>query len=119
MKDKISILNFIDSFSNIKKSFLEGKCFWFSYILKELFNGEIYYSQIDNHFVCKIDDIFYDASGIVDLKNYNGFIPFSDYINIEPSDSIRLYKNCILFEPGDNVCKSDAILFLNKISKGE
>ena len=117
MKDRISILNFIESFRESKQEFLNGKCFWFSYMLKELFGGTIYYSQVDNHFACKIDDTFYDASGIIDLKLYNGFIPFSDHINLDIEDSIRIYRDCILFEPL-NACRGDAILFLTKF-KGE
>ncbi len=117
MKDDqyCDIEKFISRFKSMKYQFLNGKCFWFAFILKTLFNGEIWYSQIDNHFVCKIDNNFYDITGIVDFNKYKELKSFKEYIKDEPLDSIRLYRDCIVYIDDNTLKLSDAILFFNKI----
>jgi hypothetical protein len=46
-----------------------GNCYYFALILSNRFNGIIYYDVIDGHFICKIDNNYYDYFGIVDINN--------------------------------------------------
>jgi hypothetical protein len=46
-----------------------GNCYYFALILSSRFNGIIYYDVIDGHFICKIDNNYYDYFGIVDINN--------------------------------------------------
>lgn len=46
-----------------------GNCYYFALILSNRFNGVIYYDVIDGHFICKIDNNYYDYFGIVDINN--------------------------------------------------
>lgn len=53
-----------DSDSRMQKIFLEGSCFRLYCILKTIYpNAEPYYSQVDGHWVTKIDGSFYDING--------------------------------------------------------
>ena len=120
MNTEENILNFINKFKHVKYEFLNGKCFWFSYILKTLFSGQIYYSQIDNHFICNIDDKYYDASGEVSINRYKDLTYFDEYRKSDPFDSYRIFRDCILFD--DNITQeplSDSIIFYNKIFGGK
>lgn len=44
-----------------------GNCYYFAIILKERFNGTVYYDPIEGHFLCEINSNFYDYTGKVDL----------------------------------------------------
>lgn len=65
--DKIT--DFINRrFHNAKQSdanWLNGNCYYFALILKDRFNGEIYYDVINGHFLTLINNTLYDATGIV------------------------------------------------------
>ena len=114
--NKISdIISFISQFKSMKYNFLNGKCFWFAFILKNLFDGEIWYSQIDNHFVCKIDKYFYDINGQIDFNEYENLQYFKKYIENNPLDSIRLYRDCIAYITDKDLTLGEALLFFNKI----
>ena len=41
----------------------EDNCFFFSLILRERFEGKIYYDVVNNYFITKIGDKFYDYNG--------------------------------------------------------
>jgi hypothetical protein len=56
------VLQFIKRFNDDK--WLTGNCYYFAIILKERFNGIIYYDVINSHFITLIDNIFYDFNGI-------------------------------------------------------
>lgn len=65
------VLKFINSrFPNARSSdanWLTGNCYYFAVILKDRFSTKeptIYYDVIHGHFLTKIDDKLYDASGI-------------------------------------------------------
>ena len=65
MKEKV--LKFINNYKHISKKEIEyafnnGNCYWFAHILHTVFNGEIYYLPIENHFICKIEDEYYDLT---------------------------------------------------------
>ena len=64
-----TVLAFIDKFKELYKEqlediFVDGWCYYFAVILKARFAGRIYYLPIENHFVCKIGELFYDVKGI-------------------------------------------------------
>ena len=57
------ILDFIKRRFKTDCNWLNGNCYYFALILKEHFNGEIYYLPIGNHFICRIDKDYYDITG--------------------------------------------------------
>lgn len=59
------VLDFIKGFESAKQLFLYGYCYWFAVILSQRFDGEIWYLPIPNHFICKINNRFYDVEGEV------------------------------------------------------
>lgn len=104
MKDKV--LHFINGYKkidvkNIEYAFNHGNCYWFAFILHTMFQGEIYYLPIENHFICKIGDDFYDINGLVDESlNYrmDQCYSWEEWQKIEPTDSSRVIKYCITYE---------------------
>lgn len=79
----------------VKEVFTHGGCYWFAYILKERFNGQIWYLPIDNHFITLIDNLFYDANGQYSLENNKCIYNWEHYKIIEPLESERIEKYCI------------------------
>lgn len=65
METEAQILRFINLFGDTREVFLNGMCYWFAYILQARFGGETFYDQLDGHFVQKIAERLYDASGDV------------------------------------------------------
>lgn len=66
---KDEIIKFIRKRFPLNCDWLTGNCYYFAVILKERFceyNPEIYYDVCKGHFVCKIEDSFYDWFGIVE-----------------------------------------------------
>lgn len=61
------VLEFIKRrFSNTENAnWLNGNCYYFAIILRERFDGEIYYDVINGHFLTLIKDKLYDYSGVV------------------------------------------------------
>lgn len=50
---------------NSDSNWTNGNCYYFSLILKDRFNGTVYYDIIHGHFLTLINDAFFDATGIV------------------------------------------------------
>ena len=104
MKEKV--LKFINNYKHISKkeieyAFTNGNCYWFAYILHTVFNGKIYYLPIEGHFICKIENEFYDIKGCIDDSfNYTMDVLYdwNEYCKIEPLDSERVAKYCIYYE---------------------
>lgn len=98
------VLKFINDFkkqhpAEIEDTFLHGYCYWFAMILNSRFgviNTEIYYLPIQNHFITKIKDKFYDITGevIPDEKPYLWCI----YAMTDMSECKRIIRDCILKE---------------------
>lgn len=87
--------DFIFQFEESQGMFLNGMCYYFALILRERFGGEICYAPIDNHFIARIDGRLYDASGdVTDL--YTVYVPWDEYIDIDPIHADRIIKSCIL-----------------------
>lgn len=57
------ILKFIKGFKEVKDFFLYGYCYWFAKILEDHFGGIICYLPVQNHFVTRIKNVYYDANG--------------------------------------------------------
>jgi hypothetical protein len=64
-----NVIEFINRRFKSDCKWKNGNCYYFALILKDRFNGEIYYDVIDGHFVCKIEDKYYDWEGIYETTN--------------------------------------------------
>ena len=92
------ILKFIDGFKSARQLFLFGHCFWFAAILSIRFVGTIYYLPIMNHFVTKIGDDYYDASGVVVIPEEESVIKWAEIDEYDSIEAERIRKDCILME---------------------
>ena len=91
------VVRFIQGFGDeCRKTFVNGYCYWFAMILSIRFGGEIYYLPIENHFVTKIDDYYYDANGIAEFSE----TPYrwSVYMDFDPYETQRIIRDCVLKE---------------------
>ena len=55
---------------------------------------EIYYLPIENHFITKIDNMYYDINGIYQLREQAYLWP-EEYKNFDFLDFQRVYQQCI------------------------
>lgn len=87
------VLDFIKGFDSVKDFFLFGYCYWFARILEERFFGVICYLPIKNHFIVRIHNEYYDASGKVkpDEKVYT----WATYQYKYPSECRSIVRGCI------------------------
>lgn len=108
-KDKRTVLeneikDFIKNFSKYpdsKEMFLCGCCYWFAYILKGRFpKGEIWYDEIDNHFMLYYIGKIWDIRGDI-----TGLYPYATpWDKFEEYDSLlyeRIVRDCIRKEKCD------------------
>ena len=65
--DKI-ISDLASRLNNSVTYFLHGGCYIFAKQLRDTIGGDLFYLLDDYHFVVKVDDKFYDASGNVTKK---------------------------------------------------
>lgn len=98
---KGEVLEFIEKFKFhepkiIEYLFMNGNCYYFAVILKDKFNGEIYYLPIANHFVCKIDNDFYDITGFCSI-NEKPYL-WDTFEKIESTHKERIVRDCIDFK---------------------
>ena len=89
-----TILNFIKQFESAKHMFLNGKCYWFAVILRERFNGKLYYNPIMNHWACLINNELYDVTGMIVNTCYE---PWPDCVADDTLLYHRLINQCIEF----------------------
>ena len=93
------INKFIKAFNSygeqVIKCFTESNCYWFAYILKSQFNGDIVYNPIIHHFACKIDEHIYDITGDCTEEYHVGWVDWFEYLQIDPVHSKRLIQCCI------------------------
>ena len=66
----------------------------FARALAEYFNGEIYYLPIENHFITKIGDEFYDIRGLLSGLLETP-IQWSSYKTIDCLEWHRIMRDCI------------------------
>ena len=108
MKEKV--LKFINSYKStsnhkdtrekIEIAFTNGNCYWFAFILHTVFDGEIYYLPIEGHFICKIEDEYYDIKGYIDDSfNYrmDALYSWKEYCEMEPLNAARVSRDCIYY----------------------
>ena len=97
MKDEVE--SFIQEFkklhsAELEDSFLNGNCYWFAYILKSRFGtGSIIYCQIDNHFLYKLSESYYDIRGKVHPPQ--DATDWIQYMIDEPLDASRVLRDCV------------------------
>ena len=95
---KESVLAFIEKFKKLyteelEDIFSDGWCYYFAVILLARFGGRIYYLPVENHFVCKIGNLFYDIKGIVVPDEA---IPWDEYANDDIIHARRIIRDCIM-----------------------
>lgn len=89
------ILDFIHRRFSQDNNWVSGNCFYFACILCIRFpTGEIWYDEINNHFVCKINNTFYDWKGIYNPE-YE-LVKWEDYRKIDALHFNRIIRDCIL-----------------------
>lgn len=89
------IIRWISNFKDAKKTFTEGCCYWFAYILQQRYGGEIWYDNIIGHFVCKIEGTYYDVTGVYEPENIDWLESWSSIQQTEPERAQRITKHCI------------------------
>ena len=95
---KEEVLNWISHFQKATVTFTEGCCYWFAFLLKERYGGKIWYDQVVGHFVCQIDGVFYDVTGIYTPENMSWMSEWEDLQKKEPGYAARIKRDCIDFE---------------------
>ena len=81
--------------------FTEGNCYYFAVILREHFGGEIYYLPIENHFICKIKENFYDITGKVIPEEEP--VCWTTYKDIDELEYNRVIRDCIDFKTRNSI----------------
>lgn len=87
------ILKFIERFGSAKTLFLFGYCYWFAKILEERFGGIICYMPIMNHFITRIHNKYYDASG--EIKPDEQVYVWSTFQYKYPTECRSIIAGCI------------------------
>lgn len=97
------ILAFISNFDNpgTVKTFTEGCCYWFAYILnswcdmnKERLNHRMMYNQVLGHFACEIEGRLYDVTGKIEYDK--DWVPWADWFTEEIIYRDVVVRDCIL-----------------------
>ena len=76
--------------------FTRGNCYYFAVILREHFGGEIYYLPIENHFIGKINENFYDITGKVIPEEEP--VCWATFKDIDELEYNRIIRDCIDFK---------------------
>lgn len=92
-----SVKKFITDFKESKEDALEsvftnGYCYWFAFILHTLFDGEIMYHPIVNHFATEIEGVLYDITGEIDST---GFEKWEEFKTLDELETERIIRYCI------------------------
>ena len=108
MKEKV--LEFINNYKaasnhkntkeKIEFAFTNGNCYWFAFILHTVFDGVICYLPIEGHFICKIENEYYDITGCIDESydfRMDALYTWDNYCKIEPLNSARVARDCIYY----------------------
>lgn len=94
MRDRNDILSFIKQRFPINCHWLDGNCYYFALILKDRFNGTIFYDQINCHFITKIDTKFYDWTGII-KPDIDKLLNWEELKEKDISYYNRLVRDCL------------------------
>lgn len=96
---KKEVESFISSFKGVRNkeclenAFINGNCYHFALILKELFNGAIYYDNNIGHFITKIDGKYYDIKG--ETTPYSTVFEWATMSALEPNLYWRIVNDCV------------------------
>jgi hypothetical protein len=76
-------------------NWLNGNCFYFAVILKARFpEGDIVYDQVNGHFLLKINNTYYDWTGIA--KPYKtGVVSWNELDSYDHLLYERIIRDCI------------------------
>lgn len=88
-----TVLNFIKFRFPNDSNWTSGNCYHFSLILSNVFDGEIYYEPIMNHFVTLICGEYYDYSGVF---NETDKIVKWDFKSGDELSTGRIIRDCII-----------------------
>lgn len=78
----------------IDNNWSQGNCYFLALILKDRFNGEIYYDVIQGHFITKIDGVFYDYDGIYSEEESPYFIKWDEFESYDCEQYKRVIRDC-------------------------
>ena len=100
-KHSNEIIEFINRRFELDCNWTNGNCYYFALILADRFknkNASIYYDLIDGHFVCKIDNNFYDWNGFVDYSesDLDHIVEWNKYYCEDNLHYSRIYKDVIM-----------------------
>ena len=90
------ILDFIYRRFTNDCNWLNGNCYYFALILKNRFNGTIFYDVIDGHFATQIDGLKYDWNGIVKEEGNHIYIEWDKFEEYDRLQKQRIIRDCIL-----------------------
>lgn len=75
-------------------NWLTGNCYYFALILSNAFNGDIFYDVIVGHFVTRIDNVFYDWSGVYEPIGF--MVEWKSFHLYDPLQKERIIRDCTL-----------------------
>lgn len=95
----ISVEKFIDNFKRgfdreyLEDVFLNGNCYHFALIIKEMYDGDIVYDPHETHFLTKINDRFYDIRG--EVEEPMDYYYWSELEEIDYNEYEFIKHNCV------------------------
>lgn len=92
---KTQVLSFIQDFKEIdaitiEKMFLHDYSYWFAEILKQRFDGIIYYFPVQDCFATLIGTTYYDIQGVKPINKMEDFYTWEYYKTSAPLDAARV-----------------------------
>lgn len=93
MTTKELVYNFISKRFPEDCNWTTGNCYYFAIILKARFSGELWYEPVENHFVCLIDNIFYDHDG--EWKPTDNILRWSEFMLLDCLETSRIIRDCV------------------------
>ena len=96
------VIEFIDRRFKIDCNWKTGNCYYFALILYDRFreySPEMYYDTVDGHFLCRINNVFYDWGGAVAFSDeyVSKYIKkWSDLCKDDPIWGNRIVRDVIL-----------------------
>ena len=105
---KSHIESFIKDFKKVfeneelaEKAFTRGNCYHFAVILEALFNGDIMYNPVENHFAFMDNELenLWDITGLIgsryELTIEKNWYLWKDYEKFDAEESKRIIEQCM------------------------
>ena len=89
-----NVIEFISRRFPIDSNWTDGNCYYFALILKDRFNGEIFYDVIYGHFFVRIGNHYYDYNGLVDIKERK-LVNWKNFDEYDSSQKNRIIRDCL------------------------